>query len=130
MTDIDIVDDILEGLGPRYSDWAGGKPVPIDGDLLLGSDTVFKKPFRLLPYGMKPGLSPVEITELRHLVRHLPPHFVLGQFPNSFMLFRLLIIRESDCHQTLRRIYGSYGDIFWKNNNYQHYCVMGKVVIF
>ncbi|CAM6017221.1 unnamed protein product [Sphagnum balticum] len=79
VTDIDIVDDILEGLGPRYSDWAGGKPVPIDGDLLLGSDTVFKKPFRLLPYGMKPGLSPAEITELRHLVRHLPPHFVLGR---------------------------------------------------
>jgi RNA-binding protein YhbY len=79
VTDIDIVDDILEGLGPRYSDWAGSKPVPIDGDLLLGSDTVFKKPFRLLPYGMKPGLSPVEITELRHLVRHLPPHFVLGR---------------------------------------------------
>lgn len=76
--ELQMVEEILEGLGPRYADWTGQRPVPVDGDLLLSPDFEFKRPFRLLPYGVKPKLNNFELTELRHLARPIPPHFVLG----------------------------------------------------
>lgn len=77
--DLRMVEEILDGLGPRYADWTGRRPVPVDGDLLLSSDFEFKRPFRLLPYGVKPKLNNFELTELRHLARPIPPHIVLGE---------------------------------------------------
>ncbi|CAM6091463.1 unnamed protein product [Calypogeia fissa] len=72
------MEEILSTLGPRYDDWTGMKPVPVDADLLGGPDYKFRKPFRQLPYGVKPNLSNVELTNLRRLGRPIPPHFVLG----------------------------------------------------
>lgn len=72
------VETILEGLGPRYQGWTGQRPVPVDGDLLLADESAYKKPYRLLPYGVRPSLSNNELTDLRRLARPLPPHFVLG----------------------------------------------------
>lgn len=80
------LEEILSTLGPRYDDWTGSNPVPVDADLLTGSDVKFKKPFRQLPYGVKPSLSNIELTNLRRLGRPLPPHFVLGTV-NLFLVF-------------------------------------------
>eukprot|EP00249_Psilotum_nudum_P022139 c28389_g4_i1 orf=205-2001(+) len=73
------IESILEDLGPRFKDWAGRKPVPVDGDLLPAIVPDYKPPFRLLPYGVKPKLSNTELTNLRRLARPLSPHFVLGR---------------------------------------------------
>lgn len=77
--DLIMMEEILDGLGPRYADWTGRRPVPVDADLLLSPDFEFKRPFRLLPYGVKPKLNNFELTELRRLARPVPPHFVLGR---------------------------------------------------
>ncbi|KAJ7567231.1 hypothetical protein O6H91_02G137800 [Diphasiastrum complanatum] len=74
------MDRFLDDLGPRYKDWTGRKrPVPVDGDVLPAVEATFKPPFRLLPYGVHPKLSNVEMTNLRRLARSLPPHFALGR---------------------------------------------------
>ncbi|KAL2635271.1 hypothetical protein R1flu_006750 [Riccia fluitans] len=73
------LEEILTALGPRYVDWSGGNPVPVDADQLLDTDVQFTKPYRLLPYGVKSSLSNNEMTELRRLARPIPPHFVLGR---------------------------------------------------
>jgi hypothetical protein len=78
--ELKAMEDVLEGLGPRWVNWTGNRPVPIDGDLLLSPDAVCKRPFRLLPYGVKPKLTDFELTDLRRFARPLPPHFVLGIF--------------------------------------------------
>lgn len=77
--ELQMMEEILDGLGPRYADWTGRRPVPVDADLLLSPDFEFKRPFRLLPYGVKPKLNNFEMTELRRLARPIPPHFVLGE---------------------------------------------------
>lgn len=82
--DLVMMEEILDGLGPRYADWTGRRPVPVDGDLLLSPDFEFKRPFRLLPYGVKPKLNNFELTELRRLARPIPPHFVLGEYLKFF----------------------------------------------
>lgn len=73
-------DKLLEGLGPRFTDWWGCEPLPIDADLLPAIVPGYKKPFRLLPYGVKPKLTNDEMTTLRRLGRPLPCHFALGKF--------------------------------------------------
>ncbi|XP_078435652.1 CRM-domain containing factor CFM3, chloroplastic/mitochondrial-like [Wolffia australiana] len=73
------VDKLLDNLGPRYDDWAGPGPLPIDADLLPGVVPGFTPPFRLLPYGVRPSLGMKEGTALRRLARVLPPHFALGR---------------------------------------------------
>ncbi|KAF3632823.1 putative metalloendoproteinase 1-like [Capsicum annuum] len=65
-------DKLLEGLGPRFTDWWGCEPLPIDADLLPAIVPGYKKPFRLLPYGVKPKLTNDEMTTLRRLGRPLP----------------------------------------------------------
>ncbi|XP_072973321.1 CRM-domain containing factor CFM3, chloroplastic/mitochondrial [Typha angustifolia] len=75
----DEIDKLLDGLGPRYSDWPGGDPLPVDADLLPGIVPDYKPPFRVLPYGVKPSLGLKEATALRRLARVLPPHFALGR---------------------------------------------------
>lgn len=74
----DEMDKLLDGLGPRYADWPGDGPLPVDADLLPGIVPGFQPPFRLLPYGVRSTLSVKEATSLRRLARVLPPHFALG----------------------------------------------------
>lgn len=72
-------DRLLDGLGPRFTDWWGYNPLPVDADLLSGIVPGYRKPFRLLPYGIKPKLTDREMTVLRRLGRPLPCHFALGK---------------------------------------------------
>ncbi|CAN6477776.1 unnamed protein product [Victoria cruziana] len=75
-------DRLLDGLGPRFNDWWGYDPLPIDADLLHAVVPGYRKPFRLLPYGIKPKLTDREMTILRRLSRPLPCHFALGRNRN------------------------------------------------
>ncbi|KAM6549914.1 hypothetical protein CsatB_021590 [Cannabis sativa] len=72
-------DRMLDGLGPRFSDWWGYDPQPVDADLLPAVVPGYRKPFRLLPYGVQPKLTDDEMTTLRRLARPLPCHFALGR---------------------------------------------------
>eukprot|EP00252_Welwitschia_mirabilis_P002066 TRINITY_DN119_c0_g3_i1.p1 TRINITY_DN119_c0_g3~~TRINITY_DN119_c0_g3_i1.p1 ORF type:complete len:905 (-),score=189.46 TRINITY_DN119_c0_g3_i1:514-3228(-) len=76
------IDEILDGLGPRYTDWCGRGPMPVDADLLPTIIPGYKTPYRLLPYRVRPRLSDVEMTKLRRLARTVSPHFVLGRNRN------------------------------------------------
>lgn len=72
--------DILDGLGPRFIDWWGNDPLPVDADLLPEVVPNYKTPFRLLPYGTKRSkLNNQELTNLRKLAKPLPVHFALGR---------------------------------------------------
>lgn len=71
-------DALLEGLGPRFTDWWGYDPLPVDADLLPAIVPGYRTPFRLLPYGIKPKLTDDEMTTMRRLSRPLPCHFALG----------------------------------------------------
>ncbi|KAJ0985467.1 hypothetical protein J5N97_003823 [Dioscorea zingiberensis] len=75
-------DKLLDGLGPRFTDWWGCDPLPIDADLLPAIVPGFRKPFRLLPFGVQPKLTDREMTILRRLSRPLPCHFALGRNRN------------------------------------------------
>lgn len=81
-------DCMLEGLGPRFTDWWGYEPLPVDADLLPAIVPGYRKPFRLLPYGLKPKLTDDEMTTIRRLGRPLPCHFALGEF--GLMVLKLL----------------------------------------
>ena len=72
------IDRLLDELGPRYDDWPGSNPLPVDADLLPATVPGYKPPFRLLPYGVRRSLSRKDTTNLRRLGRGLPPHFALG----------------------------------------------------
>ncbi|KAL9242443.1 hypothetical protein vseg_016437 [Gypsophila vaccaria] len=76
---VEEADRLLDGLGPRFSDWWGYEPLPIDADLLPAVVPGFRKPFRLLPYGVRPQLTNDEMTVLKRLGRPLPCHFALGR---------------------------------------------------
>ncbi|CAL5185784.1 unnamed protein product [Lathyrus oleraceus] len=76
---LEEVDSLLEGLGPRFTDWWGFDPVPVDADLLPAVIPGFRHPFRLLPYGVKSNLTDDELTTLKRLGRPLPCHFALGR---------------------------------------------------
>uniref|UniRef100_A0ACD5WWF6 Uncharacterized protein n=1 Tax=Avena sativa TaxID=4498 RepID=A0ACD5WWF6_AVESA len=71
------IDSLLDELGPRYSDWPGSKPLPVDADLLPATVPGYKPPFRVLP--VRRSLSRKDTTNLRRLGRGLPPHFALGR---------------------------------------------------
>ncbi|XP_068636305.1 CRM-domain containing factor CFM3, chloroplastic/mitochondrial-like isoform X2 [Aristolochia californica] len=73
------VDKLLDGLGPRYTDWPEGDPLPVDADMLPGVVPGYSPPFRILPYGVRSVLGNKEMTALRRLARVLPPHFALGR---------------------------------------------------
>ncbi|KAL4316422.1 hypothetical protein AHAS_Ahas15G0283500 [Arachis hypogaea] len=72
-------DQLLIGLGPRFTDWWGYDPLPVDADLLPAVIPGYRKPFRLLPYGVKSKLTDDEMTTLRRLGKPLPCHFALGR---------------------------------------------------
>lgn len=73
------IDNLLDQLGPRYKDWSGRSPIPVDADLLPGAVPGYKTPFRLLPYKIKRTLRDKEMTALRRLARQTAPHFALGR---------------------------------------------------
>ncbi|XP_010450030.1 PREDICTED: CRM-domain containing factor CFM3B, chloroplastic-like [Camelina sativa] len=75
----DEINELLEGLGPRYTDWQGAYPLPVDADLLPGIVPGYEPPFRALPYGVRSTLGTKEATALRRLATVLPPHFALGR---------------------------------------------------
>ena len=72
------IDSFLDQLGPRYKDWSGRSPIPVDADLLPGLVPGYKPPFRQLPYRTKISLKDKEMTALRRLARQTAPHFALG----------------------------------------------------
>ncbi|CAD6256485.1 unnamed protein product [Miscanthus lutarioriparius] len=75
----DEIDKLLDELSPRYTDWPGSDPLPVDANLLPATVPSYKPPFRVLPYGARPSLSRMDTTNLRRLARGLPPHFALGR---------------------------------------------------
>ncbi|XP_015691488.2 CRM-domain containing factor CFM2, chloroplastic [Oryza brachyantha] len=75
-------DKLLDGLGPRFSDWWGYDPLPVDADLLPAIVPGFRRPFRLPPSGVPPKLTDREMTILRRLARPLPYHYALGRSSN------------------------------------------------
>lgn len=75
----DEVDKLLDGLGPRYTDWPGCEPLPVDADMLPPTVPGYQPPFRVLPFGVRPTLGFKEATSLRRIARGLPPHFALGR---------------------------------------------------
>ncbi|XP_075646402.1 CRM-domain containing factor CFM3A, chloroplastic/mitochondrial-like [Castanea sativa] len=75
----DEVDKLLDGLGPRYTDWPGCDPLPVDADMLPAVVSGYQPPFRVLPYGVRSTLGAKDATNLRRLARVLPPHFALGR---------------------------------------------------
>ncbi|QCD80287.1 RNA-binding [Vigna unguiculata] len=70
---------LLDELGPRFIDWTGRQPLPVDADLLPAVVPGYKTPFRLLPYGLRPCLTNREMTNFRRLARTTAPHFALGR---------------------------------------------------
>lgn len=76
----EVADRLLEGLGPRFTDWWGYDPLPVDADLLPAVVPGYRRPFRLLPYGVKPILTNDEMTTLKRLGRPMACHFALGEF--------------------------------------------------
>ncbi|XP_044486221.1 CRM-domain containing factor CFM3A, chloroplastic/mitochondrial-like isoform X2 [Mangifera indica] len=75
----DKIDNLLDGLGPRFMDWQGCEPYPVDADTLRGMVTDYQPPFRVLPYGVRSTLARKEATNLKRLARVLPPHFAIGR---------------------------------------------------
>ncbi|KAI3801201.1 hypothetical protein L1987_29305 [Smallanthus sonchifolius] len=79
LLDLKELNLVLDGLGPRFKDWSGREPLPVDADLLPSLIEGYKRPFRLLPYGTRPGLRDKEMTFIRRTARTMPPHFALGR---------------------------------------------------
>lgn len=79
VTDLYELGQVLDELGPRYEDWSGREPFPVDADLLSPVVPGYKPPFRLPPDRIRPCLRDKEMTELRRFARTLPPHFALGR---------------------------------------------------
>ncbi|KAK1358403.1 CRM-domain containing factor CFM3, chloroplastic/mitochondrial [Heracleum sosnowskyi] len=77
--DLSELNFLLDEIGPRYVDWAGRDPLPVDADLLPNVIPGYKRPFRLLPYGIRPVLKDKEMTFIRRAARTMPPHFALGR---------------------------------------------------
>ncbi|KAL8456474.1 hypothetical protein ACS0TY_034623 [Phlomoides rotata] len=77
--DLSELDLLLDDLGPRFTDWMGREPLPVDADLLPAVVPGYTTPFRLLPHGVKQALRDKEMTYLRRTARTLPPHFALGR---------------------------------------------------
>ena len=76
--EISELNNLLDELGPRFVDWSGPPPLPVDADLLPAVVPGYKTPFRLLPYGVRPCLKDSQTTEYRRIARNTHPHFALG----------------------------------------------------
>ncbi|KAJ4827217.1 hypothetical protein Tsubulata_040205, partial [Turnera subulata] len=83
MTEEEIeYNSLLDGLGPRFEEWWGTGVLPVDADLLPQKVPGYKPPVRLLPTGMRAGLTNAEMTSFRKLAKSLPCHFALGRNRN------------------------------------------------
>ncbi|XP_019173427.1 PREDICTED: CRM-domain containing factor CFM3, chloroplastic/mitochondrial [Ipomoea nil] len=78
-TDLSELNLLLDELGPRFEDWNGRYPLPVDADLLPAVVPGYKPPFRRLPYGVRQNLRDREMTYFRRTARGMPPHFALGR---------------------------------------------------
>lgn len=78
LLELSDLNHMLDELGPRFKDWIGREPLPVDADLLPPVVPGYKTPFRLLPYGVRHGLRDKDMTKFRRLARAAPPHFALG----------------------------------------------------
>lgn len=72
------LNQLLDELGPRFTDWTGREPLPVDADLLPAVVPGYKPPLRLFAYGVCHCLRNWEMTAIRRLARMMPPHFALG----------------------------------------------------
>ncbi|KAH1057058.1 hypothetical protein J1N35_035123 [Gossypium stocksii] len=79
LMDLCELNHLLDELGPRYKDWSGQEPLPVDADLLPSVVPGYQPPFRRLPYGVRHCLKDREMTTFRRLARSMPPHFALGR---------------------------------------------------
>ncbi|XP_022147610.1 CRM-domain containing factor CFM3, chloroplastic/mitochondrial [Momordica charantia] len=79
LTELNELNHLLDEIGPRFKDWSGCEPLPIDADLLPAVVPGYKPPTRLLPYGVRHCLRNKEVTVFRRLARKMPPHFALGR---------------------------------------------------
>ncbi|KAF5950284.1 hypothetical protein HYC85_012277 [Camellia sinensis] len=77
--DLSELNHLLDKLGPRFKDWLGREPLPVDADLLPSVVPGYKRPLRLLPYGTRHGLRDKDMTFYRRTARTMPPHFALGR---------------------------------------------------
>ncbi|PKA66200.1 Chloroplastic group IIA intron splicing facilitator CRS1, chloroplastic [Apostasia shenzhenica] len=77
--EVSVINDLLNQLGPRYKDWSGREPLPVDADLLPAVVPCYKPPFRLLPYKTRRSLTDNQMTYLRRIARSMAPHFALGR---------------------------------------------------
>ncbi|KAG9450542.1 hypothetical protein H6P81_010507 [Aristolochia fimbriata] len=91
-------DRLLHGLGPRYIDWWGPKPLPVDADLLPEAVPSFRPPFRLCPPYTRRQLTDDELTYLRRIARPLPTHFVLGRNSRLQGLASAILKLWERCH--------------------------------
>lgn len=80
LMELSDLNHLLDEIGPRFKDWSGCEPVPVDADLLPGIVPGYKPPTRILPYGVRHCLRNKEVTIFRRLARKMPPHFALGTF--------------------------------------------------
>lgn len=78
MMEFSDLNQLLDELGPRFTDWTGREPLPVDADLLPAVVPGYKPPVRLLPYGVRHCLRNGEMTFIRRFARTMPPHFALG----------------------------------------------------
>ncbi|KAL2480154.1 CRS1/YhbY (CRM) domain-containing protein [Abeliophyllum distichum] len=79
LMDLSELNLLLDELGPRFIDWSGPEPLPVDADLLPAVVPGYRPPFRLLPYGVRQALRNKEMTFFRRTARKIPPHFALGR---------------------------------------------------
>ncbi|GMI97805.1 hypothetical protein like AT4G29750 [Hibiscus trionum] len=79
LVDLCELNRLLDELGPRYKDWSGREPLPVDADLLPPIVPGYQPPLRRLPYGVRHCLKGSETTTFRRLARRTPPHFALGR---------------------------------------------------
>lgn len=78
--DLQELNFLLDELGPRFKDWSGPEPLPVDADMLPAVVSGYKPPYRLLPHGIRPVLKDKEMTYFRRTARKMPPHFALGRY--------------------------------------------------
>ncbi|XP_061361630.1 CRM-domain containing factor CFM3, chloroplastic/mitochondrial [Gastrolobium bilobum] len=79
LMELSDLNHLLDELGPRFKDWTGREPLPVDADLLPAVVPGYKTPFRLLPYGVKHCLINKEMTNFRRIARTMAPQFALGR---------------------------------------------------
>ncbi|WJX96519.1 hypothetical protein P8452_77715 [Trifolium repens] len=82
---------LLDELGPRFKDWTGCEPLPVDADQLPAVVEGYKTPIRLLPYGVKASLNNKEMTAMRRIARRTAPHFALGRNRELHGLARAIV---------------------------------------